>query len=911
MARLPVQGGDSGVWGSVLNDFLQVSHNPDGSLQVSAVTAAGAVQAATTITGGDLIGSKYPNPVIAKLNGITLPSSAPVANQVLTATSATATTWSTPAGGVVLDTNGSDIQPLGTQAPGGTGKAADAGHVHPTTGLLLSANSLSELTGAASAARGHISAAASGANSDITGLSGLTTPLSIPQGGTGQGSQQAALNALSGAQSGGKYLRSDGTNTTLSSIQAGDVPTLNQNTTGNAATVTTNANLTGDVTSVGNGTTLVGTVNVESIISANNTVTSKAPLANPTFTGKVTTPALQVTTGAGTSGQILTSDTSGNATWQASSSPTLPISIANGGTNNTVAPAIGNVPAATSTTASAWVGAVNAGAWVFDVRAYGAVGNGKVVIDGAMTSGSAVLACTTSTPFTAGDVGKAIMFKGAGAAVPTTLVTTIASFTDSGHITLTANATTTISSATVMWATDDTAAVQSAINAAVTYAQARSGYAKVFIPPAANAFYGIAGALVTGGATLGNGQLTLPIIGPHANKVTLDIEGAGNFGGSVRYWNQLYPVTQGSCLVSFGVFASYNSTVPAQLTSITANGNPAVISGPSGKNGYGVSTTPIVYSNMTLNLSNLVILTTHSGSGVTYGVLNGQGIACVNISDFSYGTVGIVSLDGAGSNDFAAVSVLATGISIGILMPGNGNNDSNQLRNIVCNGGYTYALFATEHTDIHSATLLYCWSGLCLVGTYGDANNAPGGVGALHSVQATQLSIEACSFHVNIISTGAAGIGPIFHGTLDTEGTPSFRDTTAGTGLAAALGVVRMTGSPGTLTATFPTGLQIIKEQQLTGPVATPSYSLNTAQINTYGRWATVIASGGTNITGILVSGLMYGASVPTGGNAPTTIYSQAAGPISSPITFRIGPGAWWEITASSGTAPTLQWILD
>ena len=36
----------------------------------------------------------------------------------------------------------------------------------------------------------------------------------------------------------------------------GTVPTWNQNTTGNAATVTTNANLTGDVTSVGNATTL-------------------------------------------------------------------------------------------------------------------------------------------------------------------------------------------------------------------------------------------------------------------------------------------------------------------------------------------------------------------------------------------------------------------------------------------------------------------------------------------------------------------------------------------------------------------------------------------------------------------------------------------------------------------------------
>jgi len=43
---------------------------------------------------------------------------------------------------------------------------------------------------------------------------------------------------------------------TFRAIVAADIPTLNQNTTGNAATVTTNANLTGAVTSVGNATSL-------------------------------------------------------------------------------------------------------------------------------------------------------------------------------------------------------------------------------------------------------------------------------------------------------------------------------------------------------------------------------------------------------------------------------------------------------------------------------------------------------------------------------------------------------------------------------------------------------------------------------------------------------------------------------
>jgi hypothetical protein len=46
-------------------------------------------------------------------------------------------------------------------------------------------------------------------------------------------------------------------------------------------------------------------------------LSSKAPVANPTFTGTVTTPALKVTGGTPAAGNVLTSDSSGNATWQA------------------------------------------------------------------------------------------------------------------------------------------------------------------------------------------------------------------------------------------------------------------------------------------------------------------------------------------------------------------------------------------------------------------------------------------------------------------------------------------------------------------------------------------------------------------------------------------------------------------
>ena len=49
----------------------------------------------------------------------------------------------------------------------------------------------------------------------------------------------------------------------------------------------------------------------------------KAPLASPTFTGTVTTPAIKITTGAG-SGKVLTSDADGDATWETPSSTSTP-----------------------------------------------------------------------------------------------------------------------------------------------------------------------------------------------------------------------------------------------------------------------------------------------------------------------------------------------------------------------------------------------------------------------------------------------------------------------------------------------------------------------------------------------------------------------------------------------------------
>ena len=210
----------------------------------------------------------------------------------------------------------------------------------------------------AAVARASIGAAASGANADITSLTGLTTPISVAQGGTGQTTY-----------TNGELLIGNTTGNTLTkaTLTAGTGITVT-NGTGSITITNTGpdtfpgvgiAYSTGTAWGTSYSTTGSGTV-VALAASPGLTGTPTAPTATAgTNTTQIATTAFVTATSfssalpgqAGNADKFVTTDGT-NASWSyvpltTGVSGVLP--VANGGTNGTAAPTAGAVPYGTGT----------------------------------------------------------------------------------------------------------------------------------------------------------------------------------------------------------------------------------------------------------------------------------------------------------------------------------------------------------------------------------------------------------------------------------------------------------------------------------------------------------------------------------------------------------------------------------
>ena len=170
-----------------------------------------------------------------------------------------------------------------------THNEVDANFVNLNTDKLQSGSTAASLT--------ITSATISGGT--ITGI----TDLAIADGGTGASTAQGAINSLAGSVTSGSYLRGNGTNVVMSTIQVADVPTLNQNTTGTAS------NVTGTVAIANGGT---GKTTASTAFNALSPITSTGDL----ILGNGANSATRLAIGA--NGYVLTSNGT-TASWAAAS----------------------------------------------------------------------------------------------------------------------------------------------------------------------------------------------------------------------------------------------------------------------------------------------------------------------------------------------------------------------------------------------------------------------------------------------------------------------------------------------------------------------------------------------------------------------------------------------------------------
>jgi hypothetical protein len=128
---------------------------------------------------------------ISKLQGVAATSHTHSANDISSGTVSSAVTFSNASNAFtgMFTGNGSGLTNLNpSNLSSGTAGISITGNAANVTGVVAIANGGTGDTTVAGA-RLNLGAAQSGANSDITSLSGLTTPLSVAQGGTGSGTK--------------------------------------------------------------------------------------------------------------------------------------------------------------------------------------------------------------------------------------------------------------------------------------------------------------------------------------------------------------------------------------------------------------------------------------------------------------------------------------------------------------------------------------------------------------------------------------------------------------------------------------------------------------------------------------------------------------------------------------------------
>lgn len=353
--------------------------------------------------------------------------------------------------------------------------------------------------------------------------------------------------------------------------------------------------------------------------------------------------------------------------------------------------------------------------WIFRPESYGAKGDGKVVGDVVTNSTTTITSATAS--FTQADVGKYVMINGGAGTTSPPLVSTIQSVTNGTTAVLNNAATASQTGCAMVWGTDDTAAINSAVTAAGAYGNANAYFAEVL-------FGAKVYMLATGPTQVGNGSSTptfnsqIPL--PYANangltqKLVISLKGAGD-NGYQSYWGSTAPNLAGTTLVS---------TLSTGNTPNGTFGQQSVIGGPTGGAGFNGG-------SINFNFANVKPVIT--GIQVCLG-------AYTNIYAFDFGyctsmairqsMAQIFAVQGLDTGNIAAQPLMKSlpgtfgfqqSVGVGLRAPVTGNNaDSTAIDFTVM--GFARGVMPFDHFTADRLFVMYADRGLYIDGTAGYSN---------------------------------------------------------------------------------------------------------------------------------------------------------------------------------------------
>jgi hypothetical protein len=460
-------------------------------------------------------------------------------------------------------------------------------------------------------------------------------------------------------------------------------------------------------------------------------------------------------------------------------------------------------------------------AWVKYPEDYGAKGDVKQVHDANMSLSSQTLTSATAA-FVSGDVGKLAVVRGAGLNTQgNTLVATITAVTNATTVTLSVAAAVAVTNTVLIWGTDDTAAIKSALNAAVAAANTAGGADPELVLTRA---YMVGGAPVVGGSTAGNAQIPLPNRAPEVPKQRVSITCPTNRGAPLYHWAQTNAQIGGGTLVS---------TLLGQ-TSDATYGLPSVIGGPTSlpADSIGVAGR----SNICAAIDGVTIIMPRNPSYIAVDLWR--------CAQMDIGSLACLAEGTPLSGQPGQLASPANSNGLGLRVPLLGNNDLVNIDSLSVEG-FFYGIAMADHLTVKRIATIYCDTA-AFVGLSGVAEH---GISIQYwSCEATNTGIEA--------QGSAGGKMPIFISRFDVEvagGGVTFRDSNS-----VLTGEVHYSHNQSTPpTRVGATNLRIIDDNRLRGAFTAPSVPASTVAVtdaNMPWRDAHVVITGGT-VTAIVVDG--------------------------------------------------------